>query len=103
MPDLANPHLDVELFVEPQRRAIAHARLADREVEPLRGHVAVQKAQVPQVRDASDLGVQEIVRVIDDVLHVRFTEPYALPVLERECLHGRQVSRLAWCLLLPAA
>jgi len=103
MPDLADPHFDVELFIEPQRRAIAHARLADREVESFRGHIAVQKAHFAQVRDASDLGVEEIVRVVDDVLHVRFTEPYALPVLERECLHGRQVSRLAWSLLPPAA
>src|SRR5712692_3433275 len=42
--DLTDAHLDIELVVEAQRRAIAHARLAHGEVDPLLDHVAPERS-----------------------------------------------------------
>src|ERR1700687_4225809 len=71
VPHLADADLDVELVVEAQRRAIFDACLADREVdaaiEELRG---VVEAKVTQICGPSHLGVEEIVGVVDALLHV---------------------------------
>src|SRR6266545_5895969 len=103
MTDLADPYLDIELFVESQWRAISNARLTDREVEALGDEVAVQEAHLAQVRDPSHLRVEKVVRVVHDVLQIRFAEAHALPVAERERLHAREVTRLARSLLPCAA
>src|SRR6266516_2836279 len=100
--DLSLADANIELVVEAQRRAIANTRLADREVKAVRDDVGVRQAQFAQIRYASDLRIHEIVGVIHDVLEVRFAEAHALPVAKRECLHARQVSRLAWSLLAPS-
>ena len=100
--DLTDADVDVELVVEAQRRAIANARLADREVEAFRDDVSVREAELAQIRDASDLRIDQIVRVVHDVLEIRFAKAHALPVAKGECLHARQVSRLAWSLLAPS-
>src|SRR5690242_8597119 len=104
--DLADADLDVELVVEPQRRVVAHVRLADREVDALRDQIAlVLDAELPEVRDATDLRVQEVVRVVDDLLGVRLPEAHTLAECEwerRGCdrrLHARQVTGLARSLL----
>src|SRR6266545_4475809 len=70
MTDLADPYLDIELFVESQWRAISNARLTDREVEALGDEVAVQEAHLAQVRDPSHLRVEKVVRVVHDVLQL---------------------------------
>src|SRR6185503_9110205 len=104
VPYLADAHLDVELLVESQRSAVLEMRLADREVDAAVEEVlAVVDAEVTQVRDAADLGVQKVVRVIDALLHVRLAKTHALTVREGERLHARQVTGLARSLLaLPA-
>jgi len=83
--DRADAHLDVVFVVEAQRRAVAHARLADREIEAARDEVTVvHHAECPQIRDAADLGEQEIVRVIHDALEVGLAVAHALAMRERE-------------------
>src|SRR4029077_500859 len=89
MADLADTDLDVVLVVETQGRLVAHTRFADREVDAMREHVAVvHDAQLAQVRDASDLREQQIVRVVDDPLQVRLSKTHSLAMRKRK-IHGR--------------
>src|ERR671936_292096 len=104
MSDLANAHLDVELVIEAQRRAVLHVRLADGEVDAMRDEVAlVLDAELPQVCDTADLCVQQVVRVVHDLLQICFAVTNSLTMRERECLHARQVTGLARSLLAHRA
>src|SRR2546425_11243850 len=67
--DLTDAHFDVVFVIEAERRVIANARLADREVDAAREQVAlVEDAKLAQVGDAADLGEQEVVAVVHDTL-----------------------------------
>ena len=81
--DLTDPYADVVLVVESEWRLVAHARLSDREVDALLEEIVfVVDPEVPQVRDAPDLGEEQVVRVVDDPLEVRLAEAHALAMRE---------------------
>src|SRR5256885_1583653 len=89
VPDLTDADFDVVLVVETQRRLITHAGFADREVNAIGEQVAlVDHPELAEVRDASDLREQQIVRVVDDPLQVRLTKAHPLTMRERK-IHGR--------------